>query len=237
MMSIRTPRFYCAQIDDAQFVLPDTVIQHLRVLRLAAGADIVLFNGVGAARRAKITLLDRRRAEVVLGEYLPPEVVATPKLILAQALLSAEKMDWVMQKATELGAAGITPIVSERAWKLDRERIDKRMAHWQAVLIAACEQCGRNHVPELTPPQPLRDLVAAEGGWWLTLGTAPRLRSVSAPSQATFLVGPEGGWTAAEESWLAGQGWQPLSLGPRVLRTETAGLAALAAAQALWGDG
>ena len=163
------------------------------------------------------------------------------QIVLVQALASGDKMDWVMQKAVELGASAIQPVQAERSvLRLAGERADKRQAHWQQVAVAACEQCGRNRIPEVRPLQALAHWLAAHRDalcYVLAPGGAASFAEEPAPQQAVHvLVGPEGGWSDAELAAFDAAGCRRVRLGPRVLRTETAGLAAIAALQARWGD-
>jgi 16S rRNA (uracil1498-N3)-methyltransferase len=176
-------------------------------------------------------------------ELLPATERESPlRITLAQGIARGDKMDWILQKATELGVARIVPLVSDRTEvKLDAERARKRLAHWQAVLVSACEQCGRNRVPELAEPAKLHDWAAGlgeESGLRLALdpqGDA-RTRDLASGTRATLAVGPEGGLSDKDLATLGQAGFRGLRLGPRILRTETAGLAAVAALQAIHGD-
>lgn len=147
-------------------------------------------------------------------------------------------MDWAIQKATELGVAQITPIVSERCEvRLNDERVDKRLAHWRQIAISACEQCGRSVLPLIHAPVSLRDWLTLEADLKLVLHpVAEPLVSHAKPQTLAFLIGPEGGLSESEVAQAADQGFQPARLGPRVLRTETAPVVALSVAQQLWGD-
>ena len=163
------------------------------------------------------------------------------QIVLVQALASGDKMDWVVQKAVELGASAIQPVQAERSvLRLVGERADKRQAHWQQVAVAACEQCGRNRIPEVRPLQPLTHWLADHRDgltYVLAPGGAASFAEEPVPQQvAHVLVGPEGGWSDAEMAAFDAAGCRRVRLGPRVLRTETAGLAAIAALQARWGD-
>ncbi len=219
--------------------LPKAAAHHAsRVLRLTPGAPVVLFDGAGNACSGAIAGL-KPTVTVQLVDALPPEPQPPCRVTLVQALASADKMDWVVQKAVELGVHAIVPIAAKRSvLKLDGPRAEKRLAHWRNIAVSACEQSGRSTVPEVAPVQPLNQWLAqARGGWVLAPAAAHALRDQPAPTGAlTILVGPESGWEDAELAAMLTRDIQPLRLGPRVLRTETAGLAALAAIQALWGD-
>jgi len=216
-------------------------VQH--VLRLRAGERVVVFDGQGteydclimALAKAGVTLQPETQRVVSRESPLP--------VTLAQAVSSGERMDYTIQKAVELGVAAVQPLLTERSIvRLDGERRARRVAHWQAVAVAACEQCGRNVVPQVMPVVPLPDWLAgqaAASGVRLLLSPAGRTRLADLERPAGplhLLAGPEGGWSPGEEALAVHAGFVPVRLGPRVLRTETAALAALAAMQVLWGD-
>jgi 16S rRNA (uracil1498-N3)-methyltransferase len=240
------PRFHCPRpLSEGQLVeLPPRAAHHaLRVLRLAQGDALVLFSGEGGEHAAEIVSAGRGAVTVRVGAFTPGDRASPLALTLAQALLSAEKMDWVMQKAVELGAARIQPLATERAVaRLAGERAEKRLAHWRGVAEAACEQCGRNRVPEVAPVAALPGWLGARAGagdgcFVLAPAAGAGLRELARPrGPLTLLVGPEGGLAPGELAAAEAAGFRRLTLGPRVLRTETAGMAALAALQALWGD-
>lgn len=225
--------------------LPEAVANHLlRVLRLKLGDELLVFNGDGFDYRGRIIQTERRTATVALGERIAARAESPLRIVLAQGIARGEKMDWVLQKATELGVHGIVPIRTE--WtevRLDAERAERRHQHWQGVIAAACEQCGRACVPALTaahelgawaaslPEQSLRLALDPDGEH--SLGSCPR---PALEQSVVLVVGPEGGLSGRDLAGLRAAGFSGLRLGPRVLRTETAGLAALAALQALWGD-
>jgi 16S rRNA (uracil1498-N3)-methyltransferase len=224
--------------------LPATVAGHLlRVLRLGMGDACVLFNGDGRDYDARIAGAGKRDASV---EVLSARELANEsplRIVLLQALARGEKMDWIVQKATELGVAGLVPVASERGEvKLDGERADKRTAHWRSVAIAACEQSGRARVPDIAAPQPLAKALGAlpPQACRLVLDleaeTSIATLQLGARKDVVAAIGPEGGWSAGDLALLRGAGFAGLRLGPRVLRTETAGLAAIAALQARFGD-
>ena len=224
--------------------LPAAQAHHLaHVLRLAPGDPVVLFDGRGAAYDAVIAQSARGAVRVRVGDRRNEDRESPLCVLLAQAVSSGERMDYTIQKAVELGVAAVQPLLSERCVvRLSGERAAKRVLHWQAVAVAACEQCGRNRVPAVHPLLPLRDWLqqpAAAGELRLSLApeAAAGLRQLDRPAgRVTVLAGPEGGLTATELDDAAGAGFRPLRLGPRVLRTETAAVALLAAMQALWGD-
>lgn len=224
--------------------LPADIARHaLRVLRLGPGDPVILFNGDGAQYPARLTAVDARAARAQVEAVETPARESPLRVTLVQAVARGEKMDWIIQKATELGAARILPVITERSEvKLDAARGDRRLEHWRAVVVAACEQCGRNVLPELAPVAPLAACLACDttdrgARWMLHPGHAQRLRDITLASAAvTLAVGPEGGFGDADLATLQQAGYRAMGLGPRILRTETAGLAALAALQALAGD-
>lgn len=215
------------------------------VLRLKPGDALVLFDGAGAEHCATVLRAGKRGLTVTVGERRTVSRESPLAVTLAQAVSSGERMDYTIQKAVELGAAAIQPLAASRSVvKLSAERAGRRASHWQAVAIAACEQCGRNHVPPVGAVLPLdrwlaRLPAAGDGArrLLLTPRADARLRDLEPPRRPVILLaGPEGGFTAEEEAAARRSGFEPLGLGPRVLRTETAAVAALAAMQSLWGD-
>lgn len=241
------PRFYCpvplsvgACVD-----LPENAARHAcRVLRLRAGDELTLFDGAGGEYAARIAEVGRERVSAMLLHWRDVECEAPLRLALVQALQAGEKMDMTMQKAVELGVSRIVPVASRRSVvRLDGERAQRRLEHWRGVVASACEQCGRNRVPEVLPLSALDRWLrqpANTGALRLMLapGAAQTLGDLAIPapgSEVELLIGAEGG-LAPDEVELAAAGYLSLRLGPRILRTETAGLAALAAIQCLWGD-
>ncbi len=239
------PRFYCraALSPGAHLELPEPVARHaVRVLRMAPGASLVLFDGRGGEYTARIERIERDRVHVELGAWRDVEREAPLSVTLVQALQAGDKMDFTIQKAVELGIREIVPVESRRSvMRLAGERAAKRVAHWQGVAASACEQCGRNQVPMVAPLEKLEN--------WLARPVRPgTLRLMLAPDAAVslsalvpatdiqLLIGAEGGLDPLEMAAAQQAGFQAVRLGPRVLRTETAGLAALAALQTLWGD-
>ncbi|MFT4197709.1 MAG: 16S rRNA (uracil(1498)-N(3))-methyltransferase [Pseudoxanthomonas sp.] len=224
--------------------LPAEAAAHLtRVLRLREGEACVLFNGDGQDWHARLLALDRRGATVQVERAEAVGNESPLRIVLLQGIARGEKMDLVLQKATELGVAALVPVESERSEvRLAGERLDKRVAHWRGVVIAACGQSGRALVPPLASPQTLQaacaDLPAGALRLLLDPHGAQRLSTLQAPAsmQAVVAIGPEGGWSPRDRDILLRHGFSGLRLGPRVLRTETAGLAAIAALQARLGD-
>lgn len=223
--------------------LSETASGHLvRVLRLGLGDPVVLFNGDGHDYAARLVSLGKRGAEAEVLSASPVANESPLALTLAQGVARGEKMDLVLQKATELGVAAIAPVNTERTEvKLDAERAAKRLAHWRGILAAACEQSGRARLPRLAEPGSLAAYAAAETATLkLMLDPAGELslpELALAPGDTVALaVGPEGGLSDRDRATLHAAGFRGLRLGPRILRTETAGLAAIAALQALYGD-
>lgn len=222
--------------------LSNSAANHVtRVLRLSVGAPLILFNGEGGEFPATIEILDRKSVTVRLGEFNPRERESPLTIWLAQGISRGERMDYTVQKAVEMGVSRIIPVFTEHCGvQLDEERIKKRLRHWQGVAISACEQCGRNRIPHIAPPAKLSEwLMEPVNGLRLVLDPDAEYSLPQIPSpngRITLLVGPEGGLSAQELELAKQAGHVGLRLGPRILRTETAAVAALAAAQALWGD-
>ncbi|RZZ90856.1 16S rRNA (uracil(1498)-N(3))-methyltransferase [Pseudoxanthomonas winnipegensis] len=227
-----------------EVALPEDAAAHLaRVLRLREGDACVLFNGDGHDYPARLVSLDKRQVRARIEAAQPLQNESPLRIVLLQGIARGEKMDLILQKATELGVARILPVDSERSEvKLSGERLHKRLAHWQGVVVAACEQSGRARVPEVASPQALIAAAAALPDDTLRLLLDPQgahaLSTLQAPAsqRVVIAIGPEGGWSPRDRQALEAAGFQGLRLGPRVLRTETAGLAAIAALQARLGD-
>jgi 16S rRNA (uracil1498-N3)-methyltransferase len=238
---VSAPRFYVDQPlpPAGSFVLPEEAARHVRVLRLREGDDVLLFDGQGGEVPARLMDLGGKRMTVLLADRVAVERESPLDIWLLQALPAADKMDWIIQKAVELGATGILPWQAERSvLKLDAERAAKRLVHWQGVAIAACEQCGRNRLPVIEPAAKLADVLAqASGRRLLALSPISDAAPVALEAEpAALVIGPEGGFSPAELVVLGQAGATSLTLGPRILRTETAGLAALSALNAKLGD-
>lgn len=221
--------------------LSDRVARHLAVLRLVSGNAITLFNGQGGEFAAELTRVSSKdaRARVLSKRILERE--SPLSISLAQCISSGDRMDVTLQKSTELGVSRIVPIASERSVvRLSSGRAEKRLSHWRNVVIAACEQSGRNRVPEVAAVTDISDFIAGTGGAALRLLLVPdaeaTLRQMKPPAEVVLLVGPEGGLTERERDEAGRAGFAQARFGPRVLRTETAPLAAIAAMQTLWGD-
>jgi 16S rRNA (uracil1498-N3)-methyltransferase len=249
--------------------LPAETVRHLHVLRLREGDTLTLFNGDGQAYDARLDQLEKRAAQASILALQAASGSAEPpyRIELVQGLASNEKMDWLIEKAVELGVDTITPVLAQRSVvKLQGERLERRHAHWEALVRAACEQCGRNVIPRVRTPQSFERTLAENDD---AMGTRAVVREVagnsapqhpdSAPTPLRWLlspraatpfsalpttppsttvqlwIGPEGGWSDQEEAAAREAGIAALSLGPRVLRTETAGIAVLAALAGRWG--
>ena len=238
------PRFYVdfALSPDSVVELPDNVVRHLNVLRVKNTEEIVLFNGNGKSYPALPEVLEKRRASVRILREEATDNESPLNITLVQAVSAAERMDFTLQKSVELGVAEIRPVISERCVvRLSGERAEKRVARWQEIVVSACEQSGRNIVPKVLPlttyAQALQQLPQEPTKLLMSLNRAQKLSDVQPQSgKVVFMVGPEGGWTEKEEQQAFDAGFQSVTLGKRVLRTETASLAAIAAMQTLWGD-
>ena len=237
------PRIHCDVRlgPGAQLTLAPEAAQHVaKALRLKAGDSIVVFDGRGGEHEANITRIDKDRVDVKVGAWRDVETEAAFPMGLVQGIPEADKMDWIIQKSVELGVAWIQPVTCDRSVvRLSAERATKREAHWRRVAVAACEQSGRNRIPEVRPTLGFMSWIAVRSEtrrWVLTPG-APALAAQPRPEgPVELLIGPEGGLSERERDLALSQGCVAVSLGPRVLRTETAPLAALAAVNALWGD-
>lgn len=241
---MNSPRFYCREAlsPGAHVELPEPVARHaVRVLRLPPGAPVVLFDGRGGEYPARIERIERDRVYAELAAWQEIERESPLVVTLVQALQAGDKMDFTIQKAVELGVRDIVPVESRRSvLRLSGERAAKRVAHWQGVVASACEQCGRNQVPLVAPLEKLENWLARPAGGALRLMLAPdagqTLADIEPAGAVQLLIGAEGGLDPQEMIAAQQAGFQAVRLGPRVLRTETAGLAVLAALQALWGD-
>lgn len=239
--AMRLSRFFIdAPLFIGQHDLPETQAHYIgRVLRHAVGDAVQLFDGSGQEFLGELIEVGKKNVRVELREALPGQTPSPLHIHLGQGLSRGERMDWAIQKATELGANEITPIVSERCEvRLKGEREDKRLEHWRQVAISACEQCGRSVLPVIHPPVVLAQwLEQCQADLKLVLHpVAEPLTSHDKPQSLAFLIGPEGGLSDAEVAQAQSRGFQAARLGPRVLRTETAPVVALSVAQQLWGD-
>ena len=252
----KLPRFYCpsALNTGEDLSLPAGTARHVQVLRLQPDHEITLFNGQGGEFKAVVTHMGRSEVSVRVGEHHPVERELNIQVHLWSSITANERMDWLLEKATELGAAILLPITAERSvLKLKGERADKKLAHWQAIAVASSEQCGRNRVLQvgqaITLTQALEHLSAApspspspSARWVLSLSPGTRLlqemiqtirpargQGATQPTEVIVLSGPEGGLSPAEEAQAIAAGFVPVSLGNRVLRAETAPVAVLSA--------
>ena len=240
------PRFYCPDTlpSSGLFELPPDAAHHAhRVLRLRIGDPVQIFDGAGNACDANINTISGKHVDLNIIKACPVHAKSPLHIVLAQAMSSSEKMDWIVQKATELGAAEIQPVNTQRSVaKLTSERAEKRSEHWRGVVIAACEQSGRNDLLQVQPPLDLAHWLALQknipGSKFILLPDGAVALHAQAKPQGTvtLLIGPEGGFTADEALMAKQTGFLPVLLGPRVLRTETAALAGITALQTLWGD-
>ena len=228
----------------ARVALPEGAATHLlRVLRLGVGDGCVLFNGDGCDYDARIVAVDKRGGEAEVAGVREAGNESPLRIVLVQGIARGEKMDWILQKATELGVAGFVPVGSERSEvRLAGERATRRLAHWRSVVVAACEQSRRARVPDIAAPQSLATALDALPADSLRLTLDPQAETATAGLPApgerplVLAIGPEGGWSPRDRAALADAGFSGLCLGPRILRTETAGMAAIAALQSRFGD-
>ncbi|MEY4435196.1 MAG: hypothetical protein RL175_151 [Pseudomonadota bacterium] len=236
-------RFYCpVPLATGQVLdLPPTAARHVQVLRMQPGHTLTLFNGEGGEFTAEVQHMGRSDVRVVVGKHRDVECEAAIQVHLAVGMPANDRMDWLVEKATELGVHRITPLMTERSVvRLSGERAEKKQAHWQAVAVSACEQCGRNRVPVIDVPESLNAWLARQtpqaevvhAVLSLHASTQPlnALRADAGASKTTWVLlnGPEGGLTDAEDAAARAKGFAAVSLGERVLRAETAALGALA---------
>jgi 16S rRNA (uracil1498-N3)-methyltransferase len=245
---VSAPRFLCPQgptVDDVggEYALPDAVAHHaLRVLRLARGDSLTLFTGVGGEFTATLVRADKRVAVARIDGFDPVERESALSVTLAQGIAANDAMDHAVRRSVELGVTAIQPVVTTRSARMpDRERGEKRLAHWRQIVVAACEQCGRNRVPEVRDAMPLdrwlADRTRETAGLVLAPDAPAAISDLPPPNGALdVLIGPEGGFAVAEIAAATRAGLAAVRMGPRVLRAETAALAALATVNALWGD-
>jgi 16S rRNA (uracil1498-N3)-methyltransferase len=243
------PRFFVGTplASGDTITLPDDVNRHVQVLRLQPGDAITLFNGTGGEFGAEVIEMERRGSMVRIGEFRDVEAEPPYRLTLAQGIAGSDKMDWLIEKAVELGACEFVPLTTTRSVvRLSGERAERRHAHWLRIVRASCEQCGRNRLPEVAPTREiatwLGSLPKTPADGELRLVLSPRANvpfaalTTEPPTQRVIvLIGPEGGFSAAEEAAATSHGFTAIGLGPRVLRTETAGIAVLSALAARWG--
>jgi 16S rRNA (uracil1498-N3)-methyltransferase len=240
---MRIPRIYTPQAlaTNSTLELAEAQSHYLgKVLRMQAGRELILFNGEGGEYTADISAVSKKAVTVNVKDFLADNRQSHLQLELAIGVSRGERMDWVLQKATELGVTKITPLMTERTEvKLGGERADKKLEHWQQIIISACEQCQRNLLPELSAPQNYAEWVKicdADFKFVLHHRDSKKLPQDKTTQSVALLIGPEGGLDDDEIAQAIAQNFAPLTLGPRVLRTETAPVAAISLVQYLWGD-
>lgn len=237
------PRLYCPQplVPGTSIDLSEAVAHHLYVLRLQAGDALTLFNGEGNQYQAELVTLDKRRASARVRAEVAFDAELPYAITIAQALPEASKMDWIVEKAVEMGVAAIVPLAAQRCVvRLSAERAEKKMAHWQGIIVAAAEQSGRNRLTRLAPPAAFHDWTAQHDLHRRILLTPRAEQTLSQwarhqpPQAISLMIGPEGGFTEQEEEIALSRGALALGMGTRILRTETAAIAAVSALNALW---
>lgn len=240
---MRIPRIFVDQVltSGAELTLEAGASNHvLRVMRLKPGAELIVFNGQKGEFAAELTAVQRNHAIVMLRDFVEKSIESPIKIHLLQGISKGDRMDYVMQKAVELGVYQITPVLTERCnVKLSSERMHKKLQHWQQIVISACEQCGRDYIPQVLIPVALEKALPEQIGTKLVLAHRAdnTLTGIEEPVEnITILIGPEGGLTDAEVDLAQQSEFMPIKLGPRILRTETAALAAITAIQTKWGD-
>jgi 16S rRNA (uracil1498-N3)-methyltransferase len=240
---MRLTRIYQPQaLSSGQIIhLSNGAAQHLiRVLRLKVGDSFIVFNGQAGEFHATITQLNKHTAIVKLGEFITVNRESSLQITLAQAVLRSDKMDYILQKAVELGVTRFIPLITTHSTlRLEPERWKKRYLHWQGVMLAACEQSGRTRLPKLENPMTFdvaTTSIKADQRIILQTRAQQTIQSLPACHSVAILVGPEGGWSENELKCACMATYTPMQLGPRVLRAETAGLAAVSILQGLYGD-
>jgi 16S rRNA (uracil1498-N3)-methyltransferase len=237
------PRFFCPQplAIGLMVTLPEPVAHHIQVVRLQPGDVITLFNGEGGEYNATLSVIGKRSVSAEVKAFQPRDVELPYAVTLAQALPEGSKMDWIVEKAIELGAGGIVPLAAQRCVvRLAAERAEKKLAHWQGIIVSASEQSGRNRLARLAPLQDYKSWIAQQDLHKRIILTPRAEQSLAhwarhqAPQAVTLVIGPEGGLSTEEENLALASGALALAMGPRILRTETAGLAALATLNACW---
>jgi 16S rRNA (uracil1498-N3)-methyltransferase len=241
---MREPRVYldhelqCGQT----LALPLDAIRHIsRVLRMRKGQQLRLFNGCGGSYLAEIISISKRQGDVKILEFSDDQRESSLQITLVQGISRSQHMEYTLQKAVELGVNRIVPVNTEFGnVQLDQQRLKKKLVHWQLIVISACEQCGRNMLPQVTVPVPLAQWLQEDNNSLKLLlqpGAGQRLSSQEVSNASlSLLSGPEGGFSSSEVELAVESGYLPVELGPRVLRTETAAVAAISACQTLWGD-
>ncbi|MDQ8039583.1 MAG: 16S rRNA (uracil(1498)-N(3))-methyltransferase [Rickettsiella sp.] len=240
---MRLTRIYQQQPlnEGSEINLSQEAVHHLtRVLRLTVGSEFVVFNGEGGEFKAKIIAMQKKIVTARVGAFNPMNPESPLQIILGQAIIRSEKMDYTLQKAVELGITHFMPLITERSWKLPYDRLEKRLSHWQAVIVNACEQSGRTQIPSLEEPILFQDAInkiqATIRAILIPNLTQTQLPIIKTCHRVAILVGPEGGWSKIETILALDAGYIPVQLGPRILRAETAGLVATTVFQGLFGD-
>lgn len=247
---MRLNRIYCegplpvgAASNDALVALPSAGAYHVvRVLRMREGAPLIVFDGSGTDHKAEIVKVEGDKVSVRLAGPTPGTPESPLRITLVQGVSRSDRMDWTLQKATELGVATLSPVLTARSVvRLDEKQAEKKQAHWRGIVIGACEQCGRSKIPTVSTPIALRNYLSSvrkEGMRLVLSPAAPAALTgiASLPQKVELLIGPEGGLDDEELGAAQKAGFMPVRLGPRVLRTETAAVVALTVLQALWGD-
>ncbi|WP_062265532.1 16S rRNA (uracil(1498)-N(3))-methyltransferase [Endozoicomonas arenosclerae] len=240
---MRNPRIYTDQpLAEGQVVeLTDSAANHVgKVLRMKPEEPLILFNGHGSSWQGSIQSVSKKSVTVTLSALIEKTTESPLKVHLGQSLSRGERMDYAIQKATEMGVIEITPLFSERCEvKLNAERQEKRLRHWQQIAISACEQCGLNRIPVIHPPENVADWMQMQETdlkFVLHHRTEKKLEGFDRPESVSLLIGPEGGLTQEEIVAAETSGFNALALGPRVLRTETAPITAVSIMHYLWGD-
>jgi 16S rRNA (uracil1498-N3)-methyltransferase len=240
---MRTPRLFIRQpLAPQQVVVLDAAAAHYvgTVLRVKPGRDLIVFNGEGGEYLARVDQVTKKTVSLWIESFVDRDAESPLQIELGACLIKNDPMDWLIQKAVELGVTTISPLLSEFTdTKLPADKVEKKCVHWQQVVISACEQSGRTRIPVVNRPQPLMtwvDLVQAEYKCVLHPYQSQPFAVTKTPESLALLVGPEGGLSAAEFTYACGQEFIPLQLGPRILRAETAPLAALAIIQSVCGD-
>ena len=238
------PRFFSPQplVIGQLVTLPDAIAHHIQVLRLAPGELVTLFNGDGGEYSATLTQIERRSVSAEIKAHYPRDVELPFAVTLAQALPEGSKMDWIIEKAIELGVTGFQPLAAQRCVvRLSAERAEKKMGHWQGIIVSASEQSGRNRLAHLAPLQDYKQWITQQDLHRRIILTPRAEQSLADWARhherqaVTLVVGPEGGLSDQEEEAAIRHGALPLAMGPRILRTETAALAAVSALSASWG--
>ena len=240
---MRISRFFCPELNlsNKQFSLPEAVHRHaVQVLRLKKGVKISLFDGRGLEYEATLDQVGKRESVVILGQKIESQNESPLEITLLQGISRGERMDYALQKAVELGVSKVIPVITERCnVQLSNGRAEKRLSHWQGVMVSACEQSGRSVLPELMDVMPLEEAkMINQQSSRLVLDPLAKqgFTTLEKQQKITLLIGPEGGLSEQEVQLLTEQGYQTVNFGPRILRTETATVAAIAVIQTLWGD-